>query len=219
VGATRTALTLTLILTAVALRTRGDAIRKPPQLVPGAVRALAPGKLLVASRDLPDGNFSETVILLVNFNSEGAMGLVINRRTEVPLAEAFPKMKKISAEARIYAGGPVAATSMIGLLRTANSSSDLRHVVGDVYVVSERQPLERLIGEGADPKRFHVYFGYAGWGPGQLEMETLHGAWHVVQGDSALVFDPDPASLWRREIRRTDGLMALIISRSPGPIS
>jgi hypothetical protein len=50
-------------------------------------------------------------------------------------------------------------------------------------------------------------------------METLHGAWHVVEGDAALVFDPDPATLWRRQIRRTEGLMALIIGRSPGPMS
>jgi putative transcriptional regulator len=218
VGATRTALTLTLVLAAVALRTRGDAIRRP-QLVPGAVKALAPGKLLVASRDLPDGNFSETVILLIDFNREGAMGLVINRQTEVPLADAFPKMKKLSTQARIYAGGPVATTRMVGLLRAAKSASTLHHVFGDVYLVAEREPLERLIGEGADPNQFHVYFGYAGWAPGQLEMETLHGAWHVVQGDGALVFDPDPESVWRRQIRRTEGLMALIIGRSAGPIS
>lgn len=217
-GATRTALTLTLVLTAVALRTRGDAIRKP-QLVPGAVKALAPGKLLIAARDLPDGNFRETVILLVDFNPQGAMGLVINRQTEMPLGEAFPKMKKIPGDARIYAGGPVATTSMIGLLRAAKPASDVRHVVGDVYLVAERGPLERLIEDGADPNRFHLYFGYAGWGPGQLEMETLHGAWHVVQGDGALVFDPDPSTMWRRQIRLTEGLMALIIGRSPGPIS
>jgi putative transcriptional regulator len=218
VGATRTALTLTLVLTSVALRTRGDALRRP-QLVPGVVKALAPGKLLVAARDLPDGNFSETVILLVDFNREGAMGLVINRQTEMPLAEAFPKMKKIPVQARIYAGGPVATTSMVGLLRAAKSASNVRHVVGDVYLVSERDPLQRLIEDGADPNRFHLYFGYAGWGPGQLEMEALHGAWHVVEDDGALVFDPDPSTVWRRQIRRTEGLMALIIGRSPGPIS
>ena len=212
-GATRTALTLTLILASVALRTRGDATRGSDarasrQLVPGVVRELAVGKLLIAARDLPDGNFSETVILLADYSSEGAVGLIINRETEVPLARAFPQLKQVSALARIFAGGPVATTRMIGLLRTTTPAADVRHIVADVYLVGTREPLENLIASGAEPNRFRVYFGYAGWAPGQLERETVEGAWHVLEGESALIFDPDPSSVWRRQVRRTDGRMA-----------
>ena len=212
-GPTRTALTLTLILASVALRTRGDAahgsgLRLSGQLVPGIVRELAVGKLLIAARDMADGNFSETVILLADYSNEGAMGVIINRQTDLPLARAFPQMKKASAVARIYAGGPVATTRMVGLLRAATAAEDSRHIVSDLYLVATREPLERLIESGADPTHFRVYFGYAGWGPGQLEHEAVQGAWHLMSGDAALVFDDDPSSLWRRLIRRTEGLMA-----------
>ena len=49
-----------------------------------------------------------------------------------------------------------------------------------------------------------MYVGYAGWGPGQLERETLHGSWHVFRADTAVVFDPDPDTLWQRQVRRTE---------------
>jgi putative transcriptional regulator len=210
VGATRTALTLTLVLASVALRTRGDAVpgSAAPQLVPGIVRELATGKLLVASRDLPDPNFSETVILLADYNSEGAMGLIVNRQTEVPVSRAFPRLKRVSPLARIYAGGPVDRTKVFGLLRAKTPGKDVRHIVSEIYLVATREPLEGLIDSGTDPEHFRVYVGYAGWGPGQLEKEAVAGAWHVLAGDPALVFDPDPASIWRREIQRTEGLLA-----------
>ena len=63
------------------------------QLRSGAVKELAAGKLLVAVRGLPDPNFSETVILLAEHGADGSMGLVINRRTDVPIARAFPDLK------------------------------------------------------------------------------------------------------------------------------
>ena len=79
------------------------------QLRSGAVKELAPGKLLVAVRGLPDPNFAETVILLAEHSGEGSMGLVINRRTDVPLSRVFPDLKpgKASSSA-LYSGGPVA---------------------------------------------------------------------------------------------------------------
>jgi putative transcriptional regulator len=210
VGATRTALTLTLILASVALRTRGDATpgRTARQLVPGIVRELAAGKVLIASRDLPDPNFSETVILLADHNSEGTMGLIINRQTEIPVARAFPQLKRVSPLGRIYAGGPVDTTKVLGLLRAKSPGKDVRQIASEIYLVATREPLEGLISSGTDPDHFRVYIGYAGWAPGQLEREAVAGAWHVVPGDPALVFDPDPSSVWRREIQRTEGLMA-----------
>jgi len=98
---------------------------------------------------------------------------------------------------------------MVGLLRARAPGQDVRRVVSDIYLVATREPLEKLIASGADPDHFRVYFGSAGWAPGQLEHEVVEGAWHVAPADAALVFDPDPSSVWRREIRLTEGLMAL----------
>jgi putative transcriptional regulator len=223
VGATRTALSVTLLAACLGLYTVGPATRAidarlSMQLVPGVVRELAAGKLLIAERGLPDPNFSQTVILLIEYREDGAVGVVINRKTDVPLARAFPKLNRVPEAARIYAGGPVATTRMLGLLRARTATPNVRHIVSDVYLAAEREPLEGLIASGADPNRFRVYFGYAGWGPGQLQREAIEGAWHVVPGDAAIVFDPEPESIWRREIRRAEGLLAhaplIIVGRS-----
>src|SRR4029450_13674356 len=156
VGATRTALNVAIFLASLgwgasAVHAVAGSHAPTAQLLPGVVKELATGKLLIAARDLPDGNFSEAVILLADYSSEGAMGLIVNRETEVPLARAFPQLKQVSALARILAGGPVATTRMVGLLRTTAPAADVRHIVGDVYLVATREPPERQIASGAGP--------------------------------------------------------------------
>ena len=134
------------------------------------------------------------------------MGLVVNRPTDIPPARVFPKLK--ARPARLYLGGPVSTTGVFGLLRASQPTGDYRHIVEDVYLVAERSRLEPLLPSAADGTRFRLYLGYAGWGPRQLERETAQGAWHVLQADSALIFDPDPESVWPRLIRLTGGLLA-----------
>src|SRR4029450_517318 len=122
VGATRTALNVAIFLASLgwgasAVHAVAGSHAPTAQLLPGVVKELATGKLLIAARDLPDGNFSETVILLADYSSEGAMGLIVNRETEVPLARAFPQLKQVSARARVFAGGAGGATGMSGRRR------------------------------------------------------------------------------------------------------
>jgi putative transcriptional regulator len=180
-----------------------------PQLRRGAVKALAEGKLLVAARGLPDPNFSETVVLLAQFGPEGAMGLILNRRTSVPLSRVFPKLTPRTGDASVlFVGGPVAADSVLALVRSTRAPKDSKPVVDDVHVVASRESLESQLSANADPSRVRVYLGYSGWGPGQLERETLLGSWHVVRAERGVVFDPDPAGLWEREIEKTGGLLA-----------
>ncbi len=179
------------------------------QLLPGAVKELAAGKLLVAARGLRDPNFSETVILLAEHSGEGAMGLVINRRTDVPMARAFPHlMLGQRSSSALYSGGPVALDGVVGLERSRAGTPDGRQVLADVRMIANREALESLISQGAEPSRFRVYIGYAGWGAGQLARETTQGAWHVFRADTGVVFDPDPETVWQRQIRRLEERMA-----------
>ena len=183
------------------------------QLVPGTVRELAAGKVLVAARGLPDPNFSETVVLLVDHGAEGTMGLVINRRSEVPIARAFPHLTAgLGSAALLYEGGPVSRNGVVGLERSQTSSSRDRAVLPDVRLVTVREELEKLIASTAGPDQFRVYVGYAGWGPGQLERETVLGSWHVFRADGASVFDAHPETLWQRQIRRSDERMATALT-------
>jgi putative transcriptional regulator len=174
----------------------------------GVVRALATGKLLVASRELRDPNFAETVVLLVQFSSEGAVGLILNRQTDVPVSRVFTGPEGLRAGcALMFLGGPVEVQGILGLARGTPGGSD-RHVVNDVYLVNSRESLDGLIADGAVPERCRVYAGYSGWGAEQLQRETIAGAWAVLDGSSRIVFDPAPDTLWDRLIKVAGGLQA-----------
>ena len=184
------------------------------QLLPGSVRTLAPGKILVAARGLPDPNFSETVVLLCDYNEKGAMGLVINRRSELKVAQAFPNVKLArDYTPTFFVGGPVEPSGVLALVRTSDARTDARHVFADVQLVSTRPQLEALIAKQTGSDQLRVFAGYSGWGPGQLDRETLTGSWHVFSIDSAIVFDPDPATLWERQVRRAQERFASYPSR------
>ncbi len=176
---------------------------------PGEVKALAPGKFLVASRALRDPNFAETVVLLTDYDQDGAAGLVVNVRTDVSLARVFDDLSLgANTASTAFAGGPVARTSAIVLIRSRPGMTGVRSVVPGVDLVATRERLEQTLTSETDPDRFRVYLGRAGWGPEQLERETLAGAWHVVPAETDLVFDPEPTTVWRRLIRRTEMLQA-----------
>lgn len=179
------------------------------QLRSGSVKELSAGKLLVAARGLPDPNFAEAVILLAEHSAESSMGLIINRRTDVSLARLFPELKQAQGlSSALFVGGPVSPDGVLALLRSAAPHANSRRVLDDVYMIATREALEESIVARVEQNRFRVYVGYAGWGPGQLERETTHGAWHVFRADTAAVFDPDPDTLWQRQIRRTEERMA-----------
>jgi len=181
--------------------------RPSGQLIPGPVKELATGKILIAQRDLPDPNFTKTVVLIVELNNEGTVGLILNRRSDLTLASVFEKMKPHAGSAPVfYFGGPVQIDGVIGLLRADTGPKDTHHVFGDVYVTAGREPLEGMVAAGADPSRFRAYLGYAGWRPRQLERETARGSWRVLKSVAGTVFDPNPDTLWDRLINQTDGL-------------
>lgn len=167
---------------------------------------LAVGKLLVASRDLGDPNFAKTVILLVHYSEgQGAVGLVVNRRTDVPMSRVFQDLKEAKGRMDpVYVGGPVELESVLALLKTATKPDSATRVFGDVCLISSKELLRATMASSAESSVFHAYVGYAGWAAGQLEHEVDLGAWHIMRGDSAIVFHSDPDSVWQHLIRRTE---------------
>jgi putative transcriptional regulator len=85
----------------------------------------------------------------------------------------------------------------------------------DVHLVKTLEALEERLAAGEDARRLRVYVGYAGWGGGQLEAETRQGAWRVLDADAGVVFDPDPETLWRRLLKRTEAVLALWMTARP----
>jgi putative transcriptional regulator len=178
---------------------------------------LAIGRLLVASRDLGDPNFAQTVILLVRYDQDkGAVGLVINKRTDVPISRVFEDLKEAARRHDpVYVGGPVQLNTVMALLKSPSKPDGAAKVFGDVYLISDKDLLTRTLASSAEATVFHTYVGYAGWGAGQLEHEVELGAWHIMPADAAIVFHADPDSVWPRLIKRTETQIAGLLTYTP----
>lgn len=175
---------------------------------------LTVGKLLVASRDLADPNFAHTVVLIVHFDADGVVGLVLNRRTDVPISRVLEGLKAAKDRSdRVYLGGPVERPSVLALLQSKAKPEGAEHVFGGTYLIASKPLFEQTISTRPDPAVFHVYLGYAGWAKDQLRMEVTMGAWFIFPADAETVFSADPDSLWPQMIRKTE----LKVARSEPP--
>jgi putative transcriptional regulator len=172
-------------------------------------KELGPATLLVASRDLEDPNFSKTVILLVHFNDKEALGLMLNRHTDVAVSRLFEGLKAAKDRAdSIYLGGPVEISTVFALLDSPAEVEGIAPVFGETYLISTKQLLEKIVATHPKPGVFHVYLGYAGWTNEQLKKEVALGMWYIFHADQAAVFDENPDSLWPRMIRKAEQTLA-----------
>jgi putative transcriptional regulator len=158
---------------------------------------------LVARRSVNDPRFAETVILLIGYSDRGAMGLIINRPTDVRLATALPKIKELRDRPdRLFAGGPVSPNAMLLLIRSATVPEGAQPVFGDVYVSGKLEALRKALGKSEKTHRLRAYAGYAGWGPAQLDGEIARGDWAIGPADATTVFDMAPGDMWPNLIDR-----------------
>ena len=158
------------------------------------------GQLLIASPDMGDPRFTHAVILMVRHDKDGAFGIVINhpvadRSLASLMAAIGDKDKDVRGDVRIYAGGPV--ETQVGFVV---HSSEYRRVEtvdidGRIAVTSSPEVL-RDIGHQRGPQKSLIAFGYAGWGPGQLEGEMAQHAWFTAPADPKLIFDNPPDQIW-----------------------
>jgi putative transcriptional regulator len=167
------------------------------------VKDLGAGKLLVASRDLGDPHFAKTVVLLVHYNEEGVVGLILNRRTHVPLSRVLEGPAKDRSDL-VYLGGPVEIPAVFALLQSPAKVEGAEHVFGGVYLISSKTLFEQTLSARPDPSVFHVYLGYAGWNQDQLRKEVELGSWFIFPADAATIFNADPDSLWSQMIQKTE---------------
>ncbi len=176
---------------------------------------LAAGQILVARRSLEDPNFAETVIVLVQVDEDGILGLIINRQTKVPVSRLARDLRGAQGRSEpLYLGGPVATTGIMGLIRTGTKLEEAKHVFGDVYMISSKPAVEKAIASSSDSKTFRLYLGYAGWDSGQLEWEMGMDAWDVLPANAGTVFDPHPETLWTRLVGQEDLRMARLRNRA-----
>jgi putative transcriptional regulator len=140
------------------------------------------GQLLIAAPSLFD-YFRRAVILVLEHTPDGAMGVVLNRESETPVAEALPALSELpGSDDLVRLGGPVSPESVVALGDFGDPAEAGTRVVG---------PLGTLDPDAANSslRRVRVYAGYAGWAPGQLEQELSQNAWLTVHASSEVIFD------------------------------
>jgi putative transcriptional regulator len=159
------------------------------------------GQLLVATPEMKDPRFAETVIYMVKHDADGAFGLVINR----PMAKgSFEDLLKgfgteiddAKGEVVIHYGGPVSNEHGFVLHSDDITIESSMKVANGIAMTADVKMIEAMA-RGKGPRQSLVMLGYAGWAPGQLEMELKADSWFVIPGDKSLVFDKDADEKWR----------------------
>jgi len=180
--------------------------------------SLGTGKVLVASRNLGDPHFAKTVILLVRYDAQGVLGLVLNRRTDVPLSRVLESLKAAKDRSDpIYLGGPLETPAVFALFQSPAKLEGAEHIFDGVYLITAKTLFEQTISAQPKPDVFHVYLGYAGWTQDQLRQEVGLGAWFVFPAEASTVFNADPNSLWPEMIRKTELQLARSEPGEPDP--
>lgn len=160
------------------------------------------GQLLVATPEMRDPRFVETVIYIVKHSAEGTFGLVINRPlAKGPVEDLLKGFGLESSGAKgeivIHYGGPVSPRAGFVLHSDDVLLEESAKVANGIAMTSDPKLIEAMA-QGKGPKQSLFIMGYAGWAPGQLEGELMAGSWYVVSGDKALIFGQDAERKWQQ---------------------
>lgn len=179
---------------------------------------ITPGTLLVATPELIDPNFADSVVLILDADDDGALGVVLNRPLPVPVAEVLPEWRDVVSDPDVlFRGGPVSpegALAVAWLRDPAARLEGFRPVAGRLGIIDLDRP-EAEIASALESLR--IYAGYAGWGAEQLAGEVREGSWYVVSAEATDLFRTDAGDLWRDVLRRQPGQLAWHSTRPLDP--
>lgn len=161
---------------------------------------------LIAMPGLGDPNFNRTVTYMCQHDSEGAIGIVINRPTELKLSELFKQMdveceQENINEIPVFYGGPVQPECGFVLHEPRGDWEASLRVTDSIALTTSKDVLE-AIANGQGPKRMVVALGYAGWGEGQLEREMVENSWLNAPAENRILFDLPTEQRWKSAAER-----------------
>lgn len=158
-------------------------------------------QFIIAMPTLNDVNFSHAAIYLCQHNADGALGIVINRKSNMKLKEIFMQMdipigSMTAAEAPVYFGGPVQQERGF-VLHTTCGKWAITLPISDTMSLTTSRDIIEAIARGEGPERYFVALGYAGWGKGQLEQEILANSWLNTPFGEPILFDTPIDLRWQ----------------------
>ena len=163
------------------------------------------GRLLVSSPELADPNFSRSVLLMIEHTADGALGLVLNRPTDISAPDAGPEWADLlEPPGLVHSGGPVSLESIVGLGRAPDGGhpcvSPLLENLGVLDLHTDPSDLPGI-------SSVRLFAGYSGWSAGQLEVEMAVGSWIIVDAEASDAISADPVGLWGAVLGRQPGLL------------
>jgi putative transcriptional regulator len=166
------------------------------------------GQFLIASPSILDPNFRRTVVFITAHTDDGAVGLILNRRSDATVGDAVPQLATVTdVDDSVFVGGPVNPDGVAVLAEFHDPDEAGVVVIDDIGFVALDEALE--IG-APELERTRVFAGVAGWGPEQLEDELERDDWIVEQADLDDIFTEDPDGLWSAVLRRKGGQYELV---------
>ena len=184
------------------------AVSEEQQPAPWTGLPPAAGRLLVSAPALIQDAFNRTVVYLLEHDDAGTVGVVLNRPSHTPVGQVLPDWQDVVSEpAVVFGGGPVLPDGALCLGELSGDGPGVRPVTDGLATVDLDADVTTIT---ALTTRLRVFAGHAGWAAGQLADERGAGAWYVVEGGPADVFDDDPRPLWRRVLRRQQHPLSMI---------
>lgn len=164
-----------------------------------------PGMLLVAAPGMFSPDFARTVVLVVEHDHDHTLGVVLNKRSEMALANVIPEWAELAAKPRaLYIGGPVSPNSALGLGVTGghvelDGHPNFTRLANRLVLVNLQVQPEEVAHE---LEAVRIFGGYAEWAPGQLDEEIARGDWFVAPALPSDVVAAAGADLWGDVMRR-----------------
>jgi putative transcriptional regulator len=171
------------------------------------------GVFLVARPDMPDPNFSETVVLVTRRANSEAIGVIVNRPLARSLAQVLPGESFRRFTEPVHSGGPVATNALFALFLADRAPGPAVTMVPGVHLALDPDTIDALL--RSPPAKIRFFSGYSGWGPGQLDNEIARGDWLVLDADAESAFRADSSKLWQDLLRRARAVRAR--SETPQP--
>jgi putative transcriptional regulator len=172
---------------------------------PAPAASVADGTLLIASPELEDPNFAHTVVLVLRNDTNGTIGVILNRPTTLVPSKVFPELAAGvgSYTGKLFRGGPIASARLLFLVRgLAAATVQGPEVVEKVFLAGDPETLPDIVRLADGTKELRMYAGHAEWMPGQLDREIAAGGWQTQPATAEIVFHAKPTALWDELTRR-----------------
>ncbi|GAB3821427.1 YqgE/AlgH family protein [Tessaracoccus terricola] len=165
----------------------------------------AAGQVLIATEPGKGGYFDRSVVLLLDHNESGSLGVCLHKVAELEMVEPLAHFTQyLSPPVTLFEGGPVSQQAAVSLAKVANPWEEppgWRRVFDDVGILDLETPIELVAGAFS---HLRIFVGLAGWDAGQLEAELIRGSWFRAPARVEEIFGT-PEDLWRRSLRRMGG--------------